>query len=559
MIASQTRTSTIQWRSPVRIWEYSVPLLGSLSLLVSCVIVSKKKYFWNDELFSYYLLADRSFFHMLVAFHDKINNSPPLYFIVGWIWAHLFGASELSLRLFSSLSMCLALWLVWVTLRRSYGFYATSIGVLSVFCTSSIVLSQNAEARMYGLFLAAAAWCFFLYDAACRKREAWPGLLLGTACAHVALVNSHLFGLFYSGALLLALIVTDCRFKVLRAKLYLAVVLSWLSLLAYVPSFLVQADAGNPRYWPPIPNLRDLVIFSGMSSSSMLNLIVFVALLLIAGLLWLTRDFAMHLQERSEAKTMIDNRDSEASLLTLTYMLLALPVFVWIVSRLVKPIFYDRYMVPSTFGWSILLACTAARLLPEVRSRERAAGSSEVPKLVSWILLLLLVAGLLAYPLLYARSYWPEKFPGVEDTRVGYPDLPIVVQESHDFMMRVHYSPHRSRYFFILDWPTALSPASGIFGPEEYKQIQAMGRNYPELQRQILESEAFLAKHTRFLVLDYLDFDKRCPTSVKGISTPFENIHCPQWVEARLLHNPQYKVERVGQTGQHAMLLVQRQ
>jgi hypothetical protein len=66
--------------------------------------------------------------------------------------------------------MCLALWLVWVTLRRSYGFSSTSIGVLSVFCTSSIVLSQNAEARMYGLFLAAAAWCFFLYDAACRKR-----------------------------------------------------------------------------------------------------------------------------------------------------------------------------------------------------------------------------------------------------------------------------------------------------------------------------------------------------------------------------------------------------
>jgi hypothetical protein len=86
-----------------------------------------------------------------------------------------------------------------------------------------------------------------------------------------------------------------------------------------------------------------------------------------------------------------------------------------------------------------------------------------------------------------------------------------------------------------------------------------MGRNYPELQRQILESEAFLAKHTRFLVLDYLDFDKRCPTSLKGLSTPFENIHCPQWVEARLLHNPQYKVERVGQTGQHTMLLVQRQ
>jgi len=125
--------------------------------------------------------------------------------------------------------------------------------------------------------------------------------------------------------------------------------------------------------------------------------------------------------------------------------------------------------------------------------------------------------------------------------------------------MRAHYSPQSSRYFFILDWPSAVAPASGIFGPEEYKQIEALGRNYPKMQRQIMQSDAFLAKYDRFLVLDYLDFDKRCPPKLKGLSSFFTDIHCPQWVEAKLLHNPQYKVEVLGQNRRHTMLLAQRQ
>src|SRR6266513_4889140 len=152
-------------------WEYVVPVLAALSLLVSCVLISDKKYFWNDELLSYYLLSDHSFRHMLVAFHDKINSAPPLYFILGWVWANIFGASELSLRLLSCLGICAGLLLMWVTLRRTFGFFPTAIGVLSVFCSLKIVLEQNVEARMYGLFVGLCALGFFLSDSAARKTE----------------------------------------------------------------------------------------------------------------------------------------------------------------------------------------------------------------------------------------------------------------------------------------------------------------------------------------------------------------------------------------------------
>ena len=67
-------------------WEWVVPVLAVVSLTLSCVWVSEKKYFWNDELYSLYFLSDPTFSGMLSAFHDKINNTPFLYFLLGWGW-----------------------------------------------------------------------------------------------------------------------------------------------------------------------------------------------------------------------------------------------------------------------------------------------------------------------------------------------------------------------------------------------------------------------------------------------------------------------------------------
>ena len=91
-----------------RYWEYLIPGIAVASLLISCIIVSSKKFFWNDELLSFYLLNDRSLSHMLVAWSDKFNQAPPLYFSLGWLWDKVFGSTELSLRLFSSVSLSIS-------------------------------------------------------------------------------------------------------------------------------------------------------------------------------------------------------------------------------------------------------------------------------------------------------------------------------------------------------------------------------------------------------------------------------------------------------------------
>ena len=516
-------------------WEYLIPALAIASLLISCLLISAKKFFWNDELYSYYLLADPSFTHMLGAFHDKINNTPPLYFILGWLWARAFGSTELSLRLFSCLGMCIACVTVWLTLRRTYNFWSAAIGTLSVFCTSELILSQNAEARMYGLFMALCALALLQFDINNRISNCSFWTLFSNAFIHAAIVHTHLFGLFYSGAIVCSQIVRDRYFKIFRPKLYLSIALSWVSIILYLPSFINQADAGNPRTWLPTPLLVDLIDLLIFPPSSFLKLVVLPFLILVSALsiiLYKTEEPQTSQVERQNQQKFAP----EKSLLIFSYAFLSVPVLIWIISRTLKPIFLDRYMIPTAISWSILLAYLSSRIVDNnsITSKFLAVAQKSIP-------LLALTAILLVYPIRYANSLQKEQVPGLNDNKYGDKNLPIVVQFSHDFLKRLQYSPYRNRYFFILDWQAAVDNSSGLFTPQEYKHLEALKRNYPELFHNITKTENFLNKYERFLVLDSVDYNKKC-----GLEPRWENISCPRWLEMRILNNPDYKVTDMG-------------
>ncbi|GET35664.1 glycosyltransferase family 39 protein [Microseira wollei] len=521
--------------------EYILPALAIISLIASCIIVSYKKLFWNDELFSYYLIADPSFAHMMSAFSDKINATPPLYFILGWFWAKLFGSTELSLRLFSSLGICIACATVWIMLRRTYNFWSASIGTLGVFCTSDMILYQNAETRMYGLLLAVCSLALLNFDILNKKSKCSWNLIISNIFIHAAIVQTHIFGILYSAAILFTFILRDKYFNVFRPKIYLSIGLSWLSLILYIPAFLNQADAGKPRTWYAIPELADLLInLIGVSSSSYL-LFIFFSLILISGCQFM---FDPDPSARHEFKTSRQNLQysNEFSLLIFAFVFLAVPVFVWIISLTIKPIYWYRYMIPSTLSWSILIAYLASCIIsPGVRVRLNIF-NWEIFRFLftkkTSILLLTLATILLVNPILYGKNLSKEELPGSNDDKYGYKELPIVTQISHDFIKRIHYSPNRSRYFFILDWQSAVDNSSGRFTPGEYKNLDALKRNYPEVfQNNIILSQDFLKMYNRFLVLDYLNYNQKCT---------LEDFFCPRWLEMRILNNSSYKVTSIG-------------
>jgi hypothetical protein len=105
---------------------------------------------WQDEIYSYLLISDPSFSHMFSSCKATINPGPPLYFFVGWFWAQLFGNSEISLRLFTSIAISGGIFVLWYLLRRHFSFVASLIP-LYVCSLSGTLLQQNHDVRFYGM------------------------------------------------------------------------------------------------------------------------------------------------------------------------------------------------------------------------------------------------------------------------------------------------------------------------------------------------------------------------------------------------------------------------
>lgn len=532
--------------------EYLIPLIAAASLIAACIIVSSKKCYWNDELYSYYLLSDQFFAHMLSAFHNRINNAPPLYFVAEWLWAKGLGASELSLRLFSSLGVCAALTAIWVALRKVYGFWAATIGVATVFCVSGTILNQNAEARMYGLFLAVCSFGILLPLVAGKLAIFSRRLFLLNLIIHIAIVQTHLFGLFYSASIVIALAIRDRCFRTFQLKYYLSIVAAWLTLIFYIPSFLAQADAGNPRSWLPIPSLRELIGSLALSQSNLIRMIQCLAF--IVGLLFLHQVSSGLHSKRLEKNS--PSLQSKVFLIGLSCAFLAVPILTWCVSRTVKPIFYDRYVIPSLIVWSILLAHLISFVTAFKFSNDKLNNYHFLKSIsLKWgqIALLVAIIALLVHPVFYAMSFPREQVPGANDNRYGNEQLSIVVQDSHDFTQRLYYSAHRDRYAFILDWQSAVDRRSGLFGPQEYKHLITLKHVYPQISGQtVVESQAFLNTHPRFLVLDSLNYTKECSSENR-----LSDIHCPQWLETRIIANPAYKLTQLGEVDERLLLLVE--
>jgi len=542
--------------------QYLIPILACASLIISCIIISAKKIYWNDELYSYYFVSDPSFSKMLVAFHDKINNTPILYFAIGWVWDKVFGSSEVSLRLFSSMGMCLGLVAAWVTLRRTYSFWATAFGTLFIFCTSHIIVLQNAEARMYGLFLGLCAVAFWFYDQFCRNREPSTKLLWLNAAVHAAILHTHLFGGFYSGAILVCLILSDRYFKMFRPRVYLSIILSWLTILFYIPSFLNQSDAGKPRTWISAPYLVDLGDMLNITSSPFFKR-AFIPLLLFFLILYYFRTRNNSFGTLLKKENLFSN--SEIPLVLFAFVFLVLPIFIWLFSLTIKPIFYDRYMIPTALGWAILFAHVFQRILTtpitdlyyDLKLKTR--GTLRIP--VGIISIFAAIAIFLASPIVKAKNF---NRTGLYDEFVdlsAYSSLPIVVQlSSNTFVSNLHYSTTPDRYYFVMDWEAAVDEGSGTFAPQEFKHLTALKRNYPKLFKNVVTTEEFLSKYDRFLVLDYYEYTRKCPLKIPGLRHANFDMLCPQWVEMRILNNIAYKVTEVDNLkGWFSVLLVEKQ
>jgi hypothetical protein len=478
--------------------HWGVPLATAMTLIVACLITSSKKPLSADEVLSYYVISDPSFTHMLQATGDTISTAPPAYFAFAWVWGKVFGLSHTSLRLSSCLAFCASLLVVHGCLARTYSVRAANLGTAFVFCLSHWILFQNAEIRFYGLFLLVTALTLELYQKYRLIESPRVCYWLLNALAYAAAAWTHYFGLCFSGMLLLAAVVRDWRDRRWRLSYYTSAVAGWIAFVPWIPCLLRHKQMTTHVLWVPKPGLRALldVYSAGMGSIGFF----FLALFGTAILARRSCSGNGHDMGRSpSADSAVRHQDSLRFAAGAFFLV---PVIVWCLSRLSFSLFVDRYFLPITLAWAIVIADLSASLPihPSYGQNGPATTPRKARQLSAACSLGLLMALLLTFPVGYAIHCTP---PGSLDRQIvalGFRDLPIAVESAHDFLEQAHNSRNGGRYVFMLDEAATTDPSDARDAANQFQILSALKTHYSTVKA--IPSADFLATYREFLLLD---------------------------------------------------------
>jgi hypothetical protein len=497
-----------------------------LSLVIACVVCSLHKQAWTDEVFTWRELRDPSLWHLYYAVQHGADGGMPLFYTTAWLWAKAFGTAVLTLRMYSCIAMSAALLVTWRTLRRFYGTWATAFGVLTFWGTSGLVLDENAEARFYGLFMLTVALVLNISTRLIVQPAPKLRLLVLSLFSQAALVLSHVLGILYGGLILLGLILSDAARRRFRPRIYLFNAAGWLALLVWLPSIRASMAVGKPHGWIGKPKLEYLFpayLFAPFQQWFLLlerhsgdarwkmvqHLVEFSMLIALAVILLLGLRRLLAAEQRASP-------DPGSALLLTGYLLLSVPLILFVLSYLITPIFVARYMLPSGIGLAIVLADFA-----DARGSDSPAPSRLVwAGAASFLAILPVLSSLVMPPL---PSSW--QFLDVQRLDRTVPANTAVVADWADDFAKLKRYRHslRAHYYFLLDWPAALAgpkPAVTSY------HLLASNRDAGYYSRSIMDSDAFLCSHTDFVVLD---------THLIG-----QDADGPTWFDQRIRQAPEF-------------------
>jgi len=462
-------------RSGDFIGRWLFPALGVLSLLGSCVALSMKKQEWADEIFTRIEVSDPSLWHLMHALTRLGGAGMPLFYLTAWPWAHLFGFSDLSLRLYSSCGVCGAFLVLILALRRCFSARAAFLGVAFGLFASMIVVDQNAEARGYGLYLLLCALAIAQLLRIGGVPRPSPRDLLVVALTQAGVALGHVLGLIFAGLMLLGLVGADLKLRRFRGKVYACAMAGWLALLIWLPAIRASMAVAKPHGWIVQPTPIDVLI--GLSSWLFAGIYfpLFHGTLfgVVAG--WGCAIFCVTGVIAAAFYALRDATPVQLTAYSIGLALVVAPVVFFIVSHLVTPIWVARYLQPAVFGVAILTAGWADRFV-----------SRPWDVVLGFAVLALL-------PLTVAAAK-PTRLDvaHIDSLAAG---RPIVCDWAPDFTVVLRYSAHPRSVEFPLDWDAALAGPPAAVGAyhlmENYRRDGYMAGHLLD-EPQVLSQPSFV-------------------------------------------------------------------
>jgi 4-amino-4-deoxy-L-arabinose transferase-like glycosyltransferase len=217
-------------------------LLG-LALRVATIDVQG---LWLDEIFTVNVTSGDDLGRVWSLIRQT-ENTPPLYYVLGWGWRQVVGSGDVDLRLLSALVGSLAVWPTALLARRVAGpRHGATAGLLAglLLAVNPLAHWMGQEARTYALLLLVAGIAWLALVAALE--DPTPGRLWRWALAAAALAWTHYFGLLVLGLgwLLVLRRMRGTGAPILPRAAVAPLALSGAAALALVPIALDQQSTG---------------------------------------------------------------------------------------------------------------------------------------------------------------------------------------------------------------------------------------------------------------------------------------------------------------------------
>jgi uncharacterized membrane protein len=147
--------------------------------------------FWYDEAHTGWML--RLPFGEMLGGVPKSESTPPLYYVIAWLWARVFGDGEAGLRSLSAVAGVATVPCAFAAARLLAGRRAALLcaGLLTV---NPLLVWYSQEARAYSLLVLTSTVAFWLFARAHRQTSG--GRLAAWAAAAIVAMWTHYFAAF---------------------------------------------------------------------------------------------------------------------------------------------------------------------------------------------------------------------------------------------------------------------------------------------------------------------------------------------------------------------------
>jgi len=291
---------------------------------------------WGDEAFSA-IAAQKPFFQMIRVVAK--DTSPPLFYVINWIWFRIFGSSETAIRSLSLIFYLATAILIYLIGKQLYSKRAGIIAaLLSLF--NPFLFPYAFEGRMYYclLFFTVASFYFLI------KKKRTCHIIMASAALY-----SHHFAIFAVFTQFIWELIVNVSKKgkkgiIPSIKPYLIIGITY---LPWLYPFYLQTKLVSTGFWLGKPKPRDLTnIFINFIRHQ--QVVRFQKYLPIA--------FGLGLVLR---KWLRKKRSKD--LLLILWAVLP-PIITFAISQTSLSIFYERYLLASVVPIMILVASNMRKI-----------------------------------------------------------------------------------------------------------------------------------------------------------------------------------------------------